>query len=139
MSDATLRWQAQRIEELEETVTQLREQIAGTSTPHTEKLNELSLNIQRTLGLQPRSSTVLAILVMSTDSYVPRDDIYEQAGIRRQDEGATDKALSVHACLIRRRIGYGALETIHGRGFALTQEGRARVIDALTHRQERAP
>ena len=133
MSDATLRWQAQRIEELEATVAMLRSQIV------VEASEDVQLGLCKRFRLSPTEARILEALWTCRNRYARRDWLFDRAGFG--SAGGTDptgKALDVYISRLRKRLGFTSIETVIGRGYTLTPAGRSIIASAFNRKQGRA-
>ena len=133
MSDATLRWQAQRIEELEATIANMRDE------RHHDASEDVQLALIKRFRLRPVEARLLEALYTNRSRYARRDWLFGRGGFGSC--GGTDptgKALDVYISRLRKRFGFDSIETIRARGYALTSKGRAMIASAFNRKQGRA-
>lgn len=131
MSEATIRWQAQRIAQLEAELQAAHDTIATFRNE-----DEIAI-LQVRLRLQPRSALILSLL-RSTQGFITSDRLYALLWPNGADEPADPRAnLAQHICRLRAALGHDAIETAFATGYALTDAGRA-TIEHMLKRKGRA-
>ena len=130
MTEATIRWQAQRIEQLEAELQAARDELRA------ERDDDQIAIMQVRLRLQPRSARILSLLY-AANGFVSKDRLCMYLWPNGADEPAdTSVNIAQHICRLRAQLGHDTIETAFGMGFALTDKGRA-MIDGLLKRKGR--
>lgn len=119
MSEATLRWQAQRIQELEAQLAEL------TRAPRRD--DETMMRLRVALRLSPQQAQILARLHRGPVTGVSHGQL--QAMLNNA-EAVTD-IVKTTIFQLRRRLGRDVIGTVHGFGYRLTDTGRGVVNAAL--------
>lgn len=125
MSDATLRWQAQRIEELEAEIANLKDELRRIA-PLAAALDENDVRVAVVRNRLPLSAAEARMLIALHDSTkaLHAIDLAALSGI------ASREAVRVHCHRIRERLQRSAIETVIS-GYRLTPWGKAAMDDAL--------
>ena len=97
------------------------------------------LKLNRAFGLTPsEAAIVLALAANSSTVLAPHAivDLTQEFAIATRGDGDPDgltsrSFVSAHICNIRRKLGHQAVMTLRGRGYALSQEARARIAEVL--------
>lgn len=133
MSEATIRWQAQRIEELEAEVSELKAQIVCDAS------EDVQFALSKRFSLTPTEARILEALWFCRSEFARLDWLNERAEFG--SAGGTDpegKALAVYISRLRRRLGSDAITTFARRGYGLSESGRAFVEKAFNRKHGRA-
>lgn len=135
MSDDTIRWQAKEIERLQGELQEARDTIALLSND-----GDSVWALQLRLGLPPQRARILAAIYRA-ETYCTYDRIILFAWPGMKDAPPSpEMTIKQQVCHLRRQLGEEAIVTYWGRGYALTDKGRALVAAALdtTQRKGRA-
>ena len=132
MSDATVRWQAARIAELEEQLRIRDDQIALLQRA------ELAPTLQLRLRLTPQRARILAALDNSPHSVSYTRLAAMVWASLHTDPADTAQVLKQQVCHLRKQIGRDTIITIHSNGYELSAKGRRVVARALGETQGRA-
>lgn len=84
--------------------------------------------VQEAFDLAPTAARYLVVLRQANGRPLSRWWLDDEVPSK---QGRDSNATSVYVCILRRALGYGAIETHWGRGYALTPEGIAKVDAAL--------
>jgi hypothetical protein len=134
MSEATTRWQAQRIEELEAEIAELRAKQKLPSDVHEAARRLVRGKGQTQYGRNWGVKTV-ARLYVAYPRVVSREALVQELG----PNVCAESCASVAAWRARKALPPGSIETTWGVGYRLTATGRAAVqaeIDAMHHEQQ---
>lgn len=115
-------------EELEEEVAFLRSEL-GQSCSDTELLE-----LQKGTGLRPGETQVLMALHRAKGRLVSHAALFEAAPAKWAGEDRNPEIVKVYISKIRSALGPNTIETGHGRGYRLTDEGQRAVGWALARR-----
>lgn len=123
-SCAFCRRQAIRVEELEETVRQLKEE-----------LNAIGYRAPKVFGLTTSEETMLGMLIQH-DRYVSAECLFDAVPhMKDKDDFETFKVMAVHISKMRRKLNPYKLQIETGRhlGWRLTPESRERLLNWRVH------
>jgi hypothetical protein len=119
VSEATLAWQARRIEELEEQVLQLQERLGGTDMPDRHRV----MLLRDAFRVSPSCAQMILFL---SSRHIPASS----ARIREQLDFASVDVVRVFVATVRRTLGDAFIDT-RRTGYGLSAAARAQVNEVL--------
>jgi DNA-binding winged helix-turn-helix (wHTH) protein len=87
--------------------------------------------IRRRYKIQPARAMLLAMLFARAPHAVSSWALLDALPAGDHARDRSDDVVKVHICMIRHALGADAIETIHRRGYCLTEAGRQRVGAAI--------
>ncbi len=91
--------------------------------------HQLSANIQGAVGCTPQQAAILALLYHANRRYVRAMVLVEAIGSSSEEV----KVAHIQISKLRTRLPADAIEGIYGRGYRLTEAGRA-VVDGIARK-----
>jgi DNA-binding response OmpR family regulator len=115
----------ERVAELEAEVADLRRELRVEAEQHVIDA------LRRRYRLQPSRATIVALLYAAAPRAVAGWALLEAIPSRDRAHERSDAAVKVHVHFIRQALGREAIETAHGRGYRLSEAGKALVEAAI--------